>query len=193
MHQRPNDAKDGGSLLPALAFGIPASTGTALLLAALQIHGIRPGAELFQNQLDLVFVLIWSLFLSNWITSLLGLSLAGRLAMLAEIRTARLVPVVLVLAAVGALSYRARLTDVTVTFAFGIVGYAMKRYGWPRVAFIIALILGPLVEVNLHLSLSLHALGRLNLWTNPTVLVGVALVLLTVLVSRWLPVRGRPS
>jgi len=181
-----NDAKDGGSLLPALAFGIPASTSTALLLAALQIHGIRPGAGLLETELDLVFVLIWSLFLSNWITSLVGFALVSPLARLTQVRTARLVPVVLILAAVGAFSFRARLVDVAVAFAFGVVGYAMKRDGWPRVAFVIALILGPLLEVNLHLATSLHELERINLWTHPTVLVGLGLLLLTVLARRRL-------
>ncbi|MDH3225446.1 MAG: tripartite tricarboxylate transporter permease, partial [Gemmatimonadota bacterium] len=77
-----NDAKDGGALLPALALGIPASAGTALLLSALQIHGITPGAGLMSSQLSLVFVLIWSLFLSNWLSSLLGFSLVGPLSRL---------------------------------------------------------------------------------------------------------------
>lgn len=188
-----NDAKDGGSLLPALAFGIPASAGTALLIAALQIHGIRPGAELLQLRLDLAFVLIWSLFLSNWITSLVGLGLARPMVALADVRTSRLASVVLVLAAVGALGYRGSGADVAVAFAFGVIGYAMKRHGWPRIAFVIAFILGPLVEVNLHLALSLHALGRINLWTNPAVIAGAVLVVLTVLAPRWLRLRGRAA
>ncbi len=188
-----NDAKDGGSLLPALAFGIPASAGTALLIAALQIHGIRPGAELLQQRLDLAFVLIWSLFLSNWITSIVGLGLARPMVALADLRTSRLASVVLVLAAVGAMSYRGSGADVAVAFAFGVIGYAMKRHGWPRIAFVIAFILGPLVEVNLHLALSLHALGRINLWTKPTVIAGAGLVLVTVLAPRWLRLRGRAA
>ncbi len=60
-----NDAKDGGALVPALAFGIPGGEGTALLLAALTLHGLVPGKELMTNHLSLVFVLIWALFFSN--------------------------------------------------------------------------------------------------------------------------------
>lgn len=179
-----NDAKDGGSLLPALAFGIPASAGTALLLAALQVHGIAPGAELLTTQLDLVFVLIWSLFLSNWLTSLVGLSAVRPLARLTTIATARLAPPILVLAAVGAFTYRGRLSDVFIAFGFGLVGFGLKRFEWPRIAFVIAFILGPLFEQNLNLSLSLHRLGRLNLWTHPSVLIGAAFLGVVVVLSR---------
>ncbi len=74
-----HDAKDGGALVPVLAFGIPGSDATAVLMAALLLHGLAPGRELMTDQLPLVFVLIWSLFLSNWITSLVGVA-AGRAA-----------------------------------------------------------------------------------------------------------------
>ena len=185
-----NDAKDGGSLLTTLAFGIPGSAVTAVLLAAFEVHGLRLGRSLLQNDLDLVFALIWALFLSNWITSLLGLALASRMAGLAEVRSGRLIPVILVLAAVGAIGYRGRLGDVALAFAFGVAGYAMRRYGWPRIAFVMALILGSLVEVNLHLTMTLHELGRLNFWTRPSVLVGAALVMVTVIGPLWLN-RGR--
>ena len=67
-----HDAKDGGALVPVLAFGIPGSDATAVLMVALLLHGLAPGRELMTDQLPLVFVLIWSLFLSNWVTSLVG-------------------------------------------------------------------------------------------------------------------------
>ena len=188
-----NDAKDGGSLLTTLAFGIPGSATTAMLLPALEVHGLRHGRSVLQNNLDLVFVLIWALFPSNWITSLLGLALAGRMAALARARTARLVPVILVLAAVGAMGYRGRLGDIAVAFAFGVAGYAMQRDGWPRIAFVMALILGSLVEVNLHLTMTLHELGRLHFWTRPSVLVGAVLVTVTVIGPLWLDRRREPS
>lgn len=185
-----NDAKDGGSLLTTLAFGIPGSALTAMLLPALEVHGLRLGRSLLQNDLDLGFALIWALFLSNWMTSLLGLALSSRIAGLAHVRSARLVPIILVLAAVGAIGYRGRLGDVFLAFAFGVAGYAMRRYGWPRIAFVMALILGSLVEVNLHLTMTLHELGRLHFWTRPSVLIGTVLVFVTVIGPLWLD-RGR--
>lgn len=179
-----NDAKDGGSLLPTLALGIPASAGTALLLGVLALHGIRPGAELMNEQLPLAFVLIWSLFLSNWLTSVLGLGLVRPLSRLTLVRTSRLVPAILTLATLGAFAYRGRAADVGVAVAFGVIGWLMKKHGWPRIAFVIAFVLGPLFEQNLQLTLSLHRLGRIDLWSRPSVLIIAGLIVLTVMLPR---------
>jgi TctA family transporter len=171
-----HDAKDGASLVPTLAFGVPGSEGTALLLGALTLHGLAPGKELMTDQLDLVFVLIWSLFFSNWLTSILGVAVVNQLARLTVIRTQLLAPVIFALAAVGAYVYKGRIEDVAAASLFGLVGYYMKKHGWPRIPLVIALVLGTLFENNLHLTLRLHELGRINFWVRPITL---ALVLLT--------------
>lgn len=174
-----NDAKDGGSLLPTLALGIPASTGTAVLLGVMAIHGIRPGQELMNEGLSLTFALIWSLFLSNWITSAAGLSVAGPLCRLTIVRTRRLLPPIIVLATLGALAYRGRISDVWVAMLFGVTGYLMKKHHWSRVAFVMALVLGSLFEQNLQLTLDLQRLGRIDFWARPSVVVLVGLIALT--------------
>ena len=121
-----SDAKDGGALVPTLALGIPGGTGTAMLLGALTLHGLSPGRELLTDHLVLVFVLIWSLFLSSWITSLLGVSLVNPMARLSTIRTSRLVPVILALAMIGAIQYRGMVADAVCAVAFGFVGFLMN-------------------------------------------------------------------
>jgi TctA family transporter len=176
-----NDAKDGGSLLPALAFGIPGSEGTVLLLAALTLHGITPGPELLQNELTLVFVLIWSLFLSNWLTSALGLVVAGGVSRVTLVSAQLLVPLIGLLVVLGALAYRSSFGDLVLTMLFGIVGYTMKANGWPRVSFVIALVLASLFETNLMLTLRLHELGRIDLLGRPLLLVLVAMLAVTLL------------
>ena len=189
-----NDAKDGGSLVPTLAFGVPGSVGTALLLVALKLHGLTPGRELMVDNLHLVFVLIWSLFLSNWISSIVGLSVVGYFVRLTVIRTHLLVPFIFVMSTLGAFVYRGRTGDVVVAFFFGIVGYYLKKHRWPRTALVMALVLGPLFEVNFHLTVTLHELGRINFWSRP---IAMALVGLTA-VSLALPLlpafrRKEPS
>jgi TctA family transporter len=121
--------------------------------------------------------LIWSLFLSNWITSLLGLALVNPMARLSTIRTARLVPVILVLAVLGALQYRGLMADVICAALFGLLGYLMKRLDWSRIPLVIALALAPLFETNLHLTLRLQELGRIDFWSRPVVLGLVALTI----------------
>jgi TctA family transporter len=171
-----HDAKDGGSLVPTLAFGIPGNEGAALLLAVLVLHGLPPGKELMTNHLSLVFVLIWSLFLSNWMTSIVGVAVVNPLARLTVIRTQALTPLILVLVTLGAFAYKERIEDVVVAFVFGVVGYYMKKHGWPRIPLVIALILGGLFETNFHITMKLQTLERINVWTRPMV---IGLLMLT--------------
>lgn len=176
-----SDAKDGGALLPTLALGIPGGTGTAMLLGVLSLHGLTPGRQLLTDHLTLVFALIWSLFLSNWLTSLLGLALVGPISRLSTLRTGRLVPAILVLAIVGATLYRGLIADAVCAVLFGVIGLAMKWRKWPRVPLVIALVLGPLFETNLHLTLRLQELGRIDFWSRPLVVVMLALIVLNLM------------
>lgn len=169
-----HDAKDGGSLAPTLAFGIPGNEGTAVLLAALTLHGFVPGKDLLTDRLPMAFVLIWSLFYSNWLTSILGVMLARPLAHLTVVRTARLAPFILVFAAIGAFTHQGRFSDVVIAFAFGLAGYYLKKYGWPAVALVTALVLGPMFERNLQLAMSLQAAGRIDFFSRPLVWVLLA-------------------
>ena len=181
-----NDAKDGGALVPTLALGIPGGTGTAVLLGALTLHGMAPGREMLTDNLVLVFVLIWSLFLSNWITSLLGLSLVNPMARLSTIRTTRLMPIIISLSVIGSLQYRGMIEDVVCAVFFGVIGYLMKRYDWPRIPLVIAMALAPLFETNLHLTLRLQELGRIDFWSRPVVLVLILLTLTNFLLPHFL-------
>jgi TctA family transporter len=181
-----HDAKDG-SLVPVLAFGVPGSEGTILLLTVFTLHGIVPGRELLHAHLPLVFALIWSLFISNWLTSLLGLAVAAPLARATVIRSDFLVPLVLALIAVAATIYRGQPVDLIVTALFGLVGYFFKKYDWPRVPFVIALVLGPMFEINLHLTAQLQSLGRIDLLGRPIAAALALLIALTLL----LPFLGR--
>jgi TctA family transporter len=191
-----NDAKDGAALVPTLAFGVPGSEGTVILLAVLLLHGVTPGKELVTHQLHLVFVLIWSLFFSNWMTSILGLSLVRYLAWLTVIRIQLIGPLIFVFAALAAFVHKGRFEDLLLAFLFGIVGYYMKKHKWPRITLVIALVLGVLFETNLHITLKLHQLGRINFWFRPVTLILLALTALSLLMP-YLKIlrkdRGTPS
>ena len=162
-----NDAKDAGALIPTFAFGIPGGTGTAMLLTVMTMHGIAPGKVLLTEQLDLVFVLVWSLFLSNWITSIVGVATVGAAVRMTVIHRHFLVPIILVLTTVGAYGYQGRIEDVLLTYVAGVLGYTMKKYGWSRVPLVIALMLGGIFEDYLGITLRLHELGRITFWERP--------------------------
>ncbi len=175
-----NDAEDGGALLPVVVFGIPGNEGTALLLAAMIIHGLAPGPELPSESLPLMFAIIWSLLLANWLTSLLGLAGAGLCARITVVPLGLLAPVLLGLVALGALSLRGEFSDLLLVVLFGLFGYAPKLFDWPRPPFVIAFVLGGLFERQLHLTLQLVDYGRIRILERPVAMVLALLIATTV-------------
>ena len=175
-----NDAKDGGSLVPLLAFGIPGGVTSAMFLEVLHSHGIAPGRSLMTQNIVLVFVLIWSLFLSNWLTSIVGLSGVRWFARITTLKAKYLAPVILLLIAISAYGYRGSLIDLWICMGCGLVGWYMKHNHWPRVPFVIALVLGEHLESNLLLAIRLVELDRLGLSGHPVAL-GIGLLAISAL------------
>lgn len=172
-----NDAKDGGSLVPTLVFGIPGSATTAVLLAGLILHGVNPGQDLLTTNLSMLFLLLLGLLVANLVTSLIGLSIANQLAKITHVPVQLLVPIVLTVSLVGAYTMRSNMVDVFVAVAFGFLGYAMMGYGYSRVAVIIALVLGPLLENSFVQSLQMSDSGYWIFFNRP---ISFVIVLLTV-------------
>jgi putative tricarboxylic transport membrane protein len=85
------------------------------------------------------------------------------------------------------------MADVWLAYGFGVAGYLMKRHGWPRIALVMALVLGPLFENNLRLTIALHSLGRTVFWTRPTVLLLLLLIVLTLASVRAPAPRRGPA
>lgn len=176
-----NDAKDGGALVPTVAFGIPGSEGMALLLVAMTLHGIVPGKELLVNHLDKLFILIWSLVISNVLSSLIVLVIVDLLAWITVIRTQVIIPAIFVLSLIGAYAYQYLMGDVVVAFAFGFLGYYMKKNAYPRISLVIAIVLGGLVERSFHQTLQMHAFGKINFFTRPITLLLIAATIFVLL------------
>lgn len=180
-----NDAKDGGALVPTLAFGIPGNESMALLLAALTLHGFSPGKEMMSQNLTLVFVLVWALFFSNWLTSLLGLAIVGPLTRITLLPAGKLVPVMISIAVLSAFAFKGRLADAGVALFFGGVGYFMKKHRWPRLPMVLAIVLGTMFELNFHLTVQLQAMGRITFWSRPITMILLGTI---VLALAWNPV-----
>lgn len=148
-----NNAKEGGGLIPTLAFGIPGSTSMALFLGALEIQGLSPGPEMLNQNLDVVFTIAWSLALANIIGTGTCFFLTDHLARLATIRAQLLAPVLLVIMFLGAFLARRHVADLICFLFFGLLGWVMKRQGWPRPPLIIGFVLGSAVEKYLYISI----------------------------------------
>jgi len=143
-----NNAREGGALIPTLAFGIPGSAEMAVFLGLLVLHGLQPGPSLLINHLDVIASLLLSIALASVIASIICLALARRLALITLVDVNWLVPVILAVSTVGAYALRSNLYDAFVAVIFGFVGYLMIHFDYPRLPLVIALFLGEVVEVN---------------------------------------------
>lgn len=169
-----NNSKEGGSLLPTLFFGVPGSSGMAILLGAFVMLGIQPGPQLMLTQLDLVWVLIWALVLANVISVFMFIGVARWLGLLSFIRGGLLIPFVFILGIMGSYLSRGAWENLILLFAMGILGYLLKRFDWPRPPFVIGLVLGGIAEESLH--------KALNIWgptffMRPLSLIFIALII----------------
>ncbi|HVZ43458.1 MAG TPA: tripartite tricarboxylate transporter permease [Ramlibacter sp.] len=157
------DAKDGGSLLPAIAFGLPGSEAGVALITVFAMHGIVPGPAMLDAQLHLTFTLIFALLLSNLLTSVVGVALTPALARLRDLPIERIALPCFVVSLVTVVELNGLLFDLYTAAAFGVAGYYWRTHGWPRAPFVIAFALGSLVETNLSLTAQLVQLGRVDL------------------------------
>jgi putative tricarboxylic transport membrane protein len=150
-----NNAAATGVLVPLLTLGIPTSATAAILLAAFQNYGIQPGPLLFQTQAGLVWGLIASLYVGNVLLLVLNLPLIGLWVKVLSIPKPQLYAGILVFATLGAYSLHQSVVDLATLLVFGLLGFAMRRFGFPVAPAVIGLILGPLAEAQFRRALSI--------------------------------------
>jgi putative tricarboxylic transport membrane protein len=150
-----NNASSTGVLVPLLTLGIPTSATAAILLAAFQNYGIQPGPLLFQTQGALVWGLIASLYVGNVLLLVLNLPLIGLWVKVLSIPKPQLYAGILVFATLGAYSLHQSVVDLATLLVFGLLGFAMRRFGFPVAPAVIGLILGPLAEAQFRRALSI--------------------------------------
>lgn len=182
-----NNAATGGALIPMLTLGVPGSGTTAVLLSVLTIYGIDPGPRLMTDNADIVWTVIASLYVSNVVLLALNLPLIPMFVRILDVPTKILMPVILVIAAVGAFSLSNAFADVVLLFAFGLLGYLMRAVGIPLVPLVLAAILAPKMEQSLRQATLLADGDWSTLVTRPIsavfLAVGVAVVVLDVAVK----------
>jgi TctA family transporter len=179
-----NDAKDGGDLVTTLLLGFPQGVVTALFIVALLAWGYLPGPEMVKKNPDVIYSVVWLQGISGIVGTLIGFFLAAQLAKLAEVRYTFMVPIMFIFILMGAFSVNRDPVDLLVVVAFGVLGYFMRRFGYPRPAMILGLVLGDLMEKYLYRSVASYGITWL---ARPAVI--VLLVLATI--SFVLTVRGR--
>jgi putative tricarboxylic transport membrane protein len=186
-----NNAASHGATIPMLALGIPGSASTAVLLAALVLHGIRPGPQLMQQESGLVWGLIASMLVGNVILLIVNLPLAPLFATLLRIPYLFLAPAILAISLVGAYAATLDLATVWMCLGFGVLGWVMIHLDIPRPPLVLAVVLAPLMEMSLRQALLL-SFGELSIFVQrPISAVLLALVAVSLLMPVVAAVRRR--
>jgi putative tricarboxylic transport membrane protein len=175
-------AKEGGSLLPTLFFGVPGSSGMAIMLGAFLMLGLQPGPAMLTEHLDVVWSLIWSLAVANIFCVAILLVAAPWITNLAYVKTSLMVPIVLVFAILGSYIGQGAWENLILIFFMGTLGYLMKRHDWPRAPFVIGVILGKIAEDALLKALAIWGVG---FFLRPISLVLIAMIVGSIAFYFW--------
>lgn len=149
----------------------------AILLGAFMIMGLVPGPDMLSKHLAVTYSMVWTLVIANIISVVLSLLVLNQLAKVTYIRGGVIIPFVLLLVFVGSYTANGQLSDLIVTFCFGVLGYLMVIWSWPRPPLVLGLVLGKLVETYLFISVSRYGFAWLM---HPLVIVLMALMVLVI-------------
>src|ERR1700682_6225810 len=156
-----NNAKEGGHLVPTIAFGVSAGASMGRSLGAFLMHGLTPGPEMLTKHLDLTYMIVWSLTLAHVIGAIICLACSRYLAPISRIRPEILLPIIIALVFVAAFEGEHDWGDLYTLVFFGVIGWIMKRLGWPRPPMVLGIVVGAIFERYLFISTQLYGWGWL--------------------------------
>ncbi len=170
-----NNAKEGGALVPTVAFGVPGSATMAILLGAFLIHGLVPGPDMLTKNLSITYSMVWSVALANILGAGLCYAFSPQFARLATLRYTLILPAVLGIIYIGAFEATRQWGDLFTLLFFGLVGWIMKQLKWPRPPLILGVVLGDIIERYLFISIERYGLSWM---LRPIVMLLFALAIL---------------
>ncbi|HEX2964636.1 MAG TPA: tripartite tricarboxylate transporter permease [Syntrophorhabdaceae bacterium] len=189
-----NNAAAGGAFVPMLALGIPPNPIMALLLGALIIHGVNPGPLLVSQHPDIFWGVIASMYVGNAMLLVLNLPLVGMWIKILKVPYRLLMPLILLCCLVGSFATNNNVMDIVIMIAFGVIGYILRKNEFELAPFVLALILGPLMEKNFRNALIISDGSFMIFLTKPitaTVLGISALILLSTCFSSYKKTKKR--
>ncbi|TNF56385.1 MAG: tricarboxylate transporter, partial [Burkholderiales bacterium] len=181
-----NNALQGGALMPTLLFGIPGSGSMAVFLGGMVLLGLQPGPNMVTTDLGLTYTIAWTLAIASIVGAFICFLLAAPIARLTFVPFNLIAPAMIMLICFAAFQARRDLTDLLVLFAIGILGIFLRRFGWPRPAFLIGFVLSGQVENYLYQALQFYGWGFLQ---RP----GVLIIGVLAVASLLMAVRSRVS
>jgi putative tricarboxylic transport membrane protein len=186
-----NNASAAGTMVPLLTLGLPTTATAAIMLAAFQQYSLQPGPLLFANSPQLVWGLIASLLVANFMLLVLNLPLVGLWVRLLSIPRPWLYAGILVFATLGTVGANPSSVELAMLLIFGLMGYGMRRFGYPVAPVVVGLILGPLAEQQLRRALAISQGDPIVLVSSPVAAVLLAIAAVALIVPMVLRARGR--
>src|SRR5690349_13098599 len=172
-----NNAKEGGALVPTVAFGVPGSATMAILLGAFLIHGLVPGPDMLHKNLDITYAMVWSVALANILGSGACYAFSPQFARLATLRYTLILPAVLSIVYIVAFEASRSSGDLFALLIFGAFGWLMKQSKWPRPPLVLGLILGDTIGRHMFISSERYSFSWL---ARPVVVVLLAMAIIGV-------------
>ncbi len=178
-----NNAAVAGAVIPVLSLGIPGSAPAAVLLAAMFIHGVRPGPLIMIESPEFVYKVVAMVFLATCAMFVLGLSMVKYVVKVLQVPRTKLMPLIFTLCVVGSFAIQSRIFDVRVMVFFGILGFIMLEMEYPVAPMILGLILGNMLDTNFRRALVISEGDILQFISRPICIVLISFIILT-LVSK---------
>jgi putative tricarboxylic transport membrane protein len=169
-----------GAVIPVLTLAIPGSAPAAVLLAAMLIHGVRPGPLIMTEAPQFVYDVVAMMMFATLGILVYGLTLTRFMIRVLQVPQTIIVPIILVLCAVGTYALAARMFDVWVMVAFGLAGFVLRHFNYPMAPLVLGIVLGDLLEKNLRRGLVLSDGDLLPFFTRPISAVLVATIALVI-------------
>jgi len=183
-----NNAKEGGALVPTVAFGVPGSAGMAVLLGACQVHGLVNGPDMLTKNLSVTFSMVWSIALANIVGAGLCYLFSQQFARVATLRYTLILPSVLGIVYIGAFEVGRDWGDLFALLGFGALGWVMKQLKWPGPPLILGFVLGDMFERYLFISVERYGTEWL---ARPIVIALLALALFGLLRPLWQDLKAQ--
>jgi putative tricarboxylic transport membrane protein len=171
------------AMIPTLTLALPGSAAAAVLIAAMLIHGIRPGPMLMVENAPFLYQVVAMLLLATLANLVYGLSLTRLFIKILQVPQERLMGVIYVLCVVGSFAITQRMFDVYVMLAFGFAGFVLRELKFPMAPLVLGIVLGELLDVNLRRGLQLTQGDPSPFFTRPISMVLWVIILLVILMS----------
>jgi putative tricarboxylic transport membrane protein len=169
-----------GAIIPVLTLAIPGSAPAAVLMAAMIIHGVKPGPLIMVENPQFVYDVVAMMLFATIGILIYGLVLTKALVQVLRVPQHYIVPIIFVLCAVGSFAIAGRLFDVYVMLAFGIIGFFLRSFGYPMAPLVLGIVLGDLLEKNLRRALILSDGDLAPFFTRPISGTVAALIFATI-------------